>query len=120
MIYVVLLLLSLGSIITFPPYWVHWVITNPGLSFMYTLRLKYPGNMFFIFLKRLFVERLTVFYMIPEWYFREALQSTFNRILGYQKLDSSFETGDDATVIFLCFDYFFVCRFYWSILATKM
>jgi len=88
-----------GSIITFPPYWVHWVITNPGLSFMYTLRLKYPGNMFFIFLKRLFVERLTVFYMIPEWYFREALQSTFNRILGYQKLDSSFETGDDATDI---------------------
>lgn len=90
-----------GSIITFPPYWAHWVMTKPGPSFMYTLRLKYPGNLLLNLITRMFSERVTLYHMLPGWIKGEALKSAFNQILNRETNtgSSSFEIADKATDI---------------------
>jgi len=74
-----------ATIISFPPYWAHWVITNPGKSYMYTLRSKYPGRLAVNLLRRLFVERFTLWEITPKSIFGS--------------LSSSFEDAKNATDI---------------------
>lgn len=63
-----------GTIISFPPWWPHFVISDAGNTFLYTLRKVYPS--YFTFLKtntqltievlsRFFAERLSLFNTLP-------------------------------------------------------
>lgn len=65
-----------GSVISFPPYWAHFVITEPKPSFMYTLRAQYEGSVFWNLVKRAFVERLSLWYALPAWNGKTAYENS--------------------------------------------
>jgi len=68
-----------GSVISFPPYWPHFVISMPTPSFMYTLRAQYDGSVFWNLVKRFFVERITLWNTLPPWNGKTAYENSIDK-----------------------------------------
>lgn len=68
-----------GSVISFPPWWAHFVITEPSPSFMYTLRAQYDGSVFWNLVKRFFTERMTLWNTLPPWNGKTAYENSIEK-----------------------------------------
>jgi len=65
-----------GTIMSFPPYWAHTVLTYPGFSYLYTIRAAYSGSVFWNLIKRALRERLTLWYILPPWNGKSAFENS--------------------------------------------